>query len=1368
MESTHANATRIVNIGLLDGKSNWTTWKYKAGICLRGIPGAVDIIEGKTSRPADLADGAKPEEVALHKTQLDAFLKIDSTVLLLLTTNMSEKTVEKIMRLTTSREVWVELHRLFDGVSEDKIYDTCLEFFNYQKATADDIATHISKLKNLWNVLKIEMAKDAAVKGELPELFLICKVLGTLQEEYFSFKSSWMLMAKKDRTIDNLTDQLCAYEKALSKKIGIEASTEALVLDSKAKKKNCGYCEKPGHHVKTCRKWIADGRPPKEKKAGEQKATSKTQTTNMLLFAETSEVLNSEADNCDWYVDNGATSHVTYDKSCFKSFELFNASHTISTANGDKLKAVGKGVIEIESVVGGKLQRFCLSDVWYVPCIKKNLFSVLAAHDKVPVSQFVSSANVCHFKVGANILIVGERRCQGGLYKLNMRGVNPSIAGEVNLTVKEDLLQLYHERFGHQNVRHVKARVKSELQIDLKMERETCEGCIYGKCHRDSFGTRQKCTRPGEIIWSDVCGPFEESVSKYKYFVLFKDGYSKFRAIYFMKQKSEVIDKLNLFLAEAEAAGHKVKEFFSDGGGEFDNKKVRELLARRGIIQRITMPYTPEQNGCSERENRTVVEMARAIMYAHGGMPQKLWAEMINTAKYILNRTGPTPIDGKSPYELWYGKKPGLKHLRIIGSTCYAHVPKQRRKKMDRKALKGILIGYDHDEGYRIWDQEHDRLIRSRDVIFEENTLLKKLGAGVSIELGSCVPVERGADTQKDVKCNLPIGANIHLKIDKTAPSGTGTPRRANQHLPSPSEDECLPQERTFDADETWEEFEDCEEDLEEACHEEDESLGINVSVEPSGRVLRDRSKLKPPQRYNEFVAMLTSEYDLPETYQQAVNSDHSDEWGGAMDCEMDAHRDNNTWTLVDLPEGEQAIPCMWRYVLKVYADGSIERFKARLVIKGCSQRKDIDYKETFSPVARVATIRTLLSAAAKQNMVLRQMDVSTAFLYGNLEEEIYMKQPPGYIQDPTKVCKLNKSLYGLKQAPRCWNQRFTSFLLGLGFKRSEADPCLFIRQRGEHKTFFLMYVDDGLIAATDEGELQQLMQDLKSEFKITEKEASYFLGFEIKKEADGSIRISQENYTKRILERHGMSNSRPVSTPMIKDNDREESPLNTTFPYREAVGALMFLMCGTRPDIAYSLSVVSRKLENPTEKDVLKVKRIFRYLQGTADKCIVYRTGSTELLKCYTDADHGGDRETGRSTSGVICFHLGAAISWKSQLQASVAISSTEAEIVAASEGARELIWMKRLFKELMNYNHTPQLFIDNEAAIKLSHNPEFHNRTKHIAIRHFFVREQVTAKELIVKYVNTKAQLADILTKPLGGILFQQLCNRLGIQNI
>jgi hypothetical protein len=212
------------------------------------------------------------------------------------------------------------------------------------------------------------------------------------------------------------------------------------------------------------------------------------------------------------------------------------------------------------------------------------------------------------------------------------------------------------------------------------------------------------------------------------------------------------------------------------------------------------------------------------------------------------------------------------------------------------------------------------------------------------------------------------------------------------------------------------------------------------------------------------------------------------------------------------------------------------------------------------------------------------------------------MQQPEGHCDGSGRVCRLKKSLYGLKQAPRCWNEKFSNYIIKLGFRRSEADPCLFVRQTGSTKMFFVLYVDDGLIAANDEQELQQFIDDLGRKFKITAKPASFFLGLEINREEDGSVRVSQTHYTEKLLERFNMSNCKAVTTPIVKDNDTEESSRNSEFPYRQAVGALMFLMCGTRPDIAYALSVVSRNLENPTDRDVVRVKRILRYLRGTTN----------------------------------------------------------------------------------------------------------------------------------------------------------------------
>jgi len=333
------------------------------------------------------------------------------------------------------------------------------------------------------------------------------------------------------------------------------------------------------------------------------------------------------------------------------------------------------------------------------------------------------------------------------------------------------------------------------------------------------------------------------------------------------------------------------------------------------------------------------------------------------------------------------------------------------------------------------------------------------------------------------------------------------------------------------------------------------------------------------------------------------------------MDREMQSHYENGTWDLENLPLGRKAIPCKWVFKVKTNPDGSIEKFKARLVIKGYSQRMGEDYDETFSPVANLASIRAVLSVAAKQNMTLTQFDVATAFLYGNLEEEIYMKQPEGYEDTTNKVCKLNKSLYGLKQAPRCWNKRFVDVLKSMEFKASDADPCVFIKKQENDLLILAIYVDDGLLASSSDVLKNEFIRKLVKEFKVTVKPASYFLGLEIEENSKEVI-VSQKAYARKLLQRFGMDKSNPVTTPILKEDTNLKIELNKSdIPYREVVGALMYLMCGSRPDLAYAVSVVSRKLDNPNNEDYARVKRILRYIKGTLDYGIRYESTVLEIV---------------------------------------------------------------------------------------------------------------------------------------------------------
>ena len=348
-------------------------------------------------------------------------------------------------------------------------------------------------------------------------------------------------------------------------------------------------------------------------------------------------------------------------------------------------------------------------------------------------------------------------------------------------------------------------------------------------------------------------------------------------------------------------------------------------------------------------------------------------------------------------------------------------------------------------------------------------------------------------------------------------------------------------------------------------------------------------------------------------------------------------------------------------------------RFKARLCAKGYVQQRGLDYGETYSPVVRYDTVRALLAMSASRGVNLARFDVTTAFLYGELEEtDVYLGQPHGFAYGTDRVCHLKKGLCGLKQSPRCWSRRFFAFMENQGLKNSTADTCLFYRNDGTNSLYVAIYVDDGLIAGSSRPEIESFLKQLRKEFKIKVGTLDDFLGMKITCGKDGSIGLSQSAYSRRILDRFGMADSDPVSTPATNEEDESNEDVSGTVPYRQAVGSLSFLMGATRPDLAFSVGRASRGLDKPTRRNWNEVKRIFRYLRGTVDDQITYKKGR-DHLRVFSDADFAGDETTRRSTSGVVAEFAGGAISWSSELQPTTALSSTEAEIIAASEGAKE-----------------------------------------------------------------------------------------------
>ena len=488
------------------------------------------------------------------------------------------------------------------------------------------------------------------------------------------------------------------------------------------------------------------------------------------------------------------------------------------------------------------------------------------------------------------------------------------------------------------------------------------------------------------------------------------------------------------------------------------------------------------------------------------------------------------------------------------------------------------------------------------------------------------------------------------------------------------------------------------------------------------------------------FTAALYEEEEIPGTAEEAMKIKH---WRDAMVVEMKALLKNKTWEKCTRPEGSRLVGCRWVFTIKRRPDGSIERYKARLVAKGYTQTYGVDYAETFSPVAKMSTIRVLFSIAANKEWPLHQFDVTNAFLHGELTKPIYREAPPGFGGDfkGHEVCKLKKTLYGLKQSPRAWFGRFTEVMKKYGYRQSNSDHTLFHKKREGKITCLIIYVDDMILTGDDEEEIILLKKNLFTEFEMKDLGLlRYFLGIEVLRSKKG-IFINQRKYVLDLLAETGMLDCKPVETPMMQNHSLQQiegSKLTNQTRYQRLVGKLIYLS-HTRPDIAYAAGIVSQFMHKPQTDHWEAVLRIVRYLKGTPGYGILFeKHGHMEILG-FTDADWAENPNGRKSTAGYLTFVGGNLVTWRSKKQKVVALSSADEEFRGIKSGLTEILWLRKLMTELgLMSQHSCKLFCDNKAAISISEkNPVQHDQTKHVEVDRHFIKENIEAKIVDLPFV-------------------------------
>eukprot|EP00794_Sanderia_malayensis_P011707 gene11707-biopygen9383 len=1251
---------------------------------------------------------------------------------------------------TSSKEAWDNLQKHFEQKTLSQKIFYRRKLYSAKMAKGAKMIDHVNYLKTLAEHL--EAVDDAIVEKDL-----VIISISSLPEEYNYLITALETIAEDKLTWDYVRDRLIhEFEKLHGEEQCGSGTTNvpdmknkiednALFIKRGTDKGNpsngrtflCHYCKKPGHFARNRYKKKSDLKG-KSGHASANIATtiaeSKSKSlSNKIEIPQAEEIALTAGDvptgKDNWWIDSGATQHMTSDKKQMTDYVAFKKPLQVRIADNTVLHAYGKGTISLLVHDGNEKLNMSLKSVLYVPKIRNKLLSLPSMTEKGVEVQFKGQS--CKVVINDKVYNIGHKH--GKLYKLNLEPETTCCYASTKAT---DDLSLWHNRFGHLGYDNLQMLSDKSMVDGIEHKGKTemnkeCESCAFGKQNRSPFPKKSshRSTQPLELIHSDVCGPMNEhSVGGSKYFVTFIDDFSRFTTVYMMKNKSEVLQKFKEFVALNEnLTGRRVKKLRADNGGEYKSDDFEKYCKERGILQEDTIPYTPQQNGVAERMNRTIMETVRSIMH-HAKLPMMFWAEAVSTAVYIRNRCPTSALKEKTPYESWLKEKPSVKHLRVFGCNAMVHIPDEKRSKLDKKSRRCIFVGYPTgSKGYKLFDPETRKMIRSRDVIFMENSFgddsLKK--EDISYQL---LPDDKGGEVTMETGHDNVEATNIEFR---------------NQ--------------------------------------EHQEEREIELSQRQSQRVRQ------PPERYGiitgdwwNYASIAVSNHDEPRNIAEALQGSDATLWREALDSEYKSLMKNDTWKLVELPEGKNLVGSKWLFKIKHNADGSISRYKSRLVAQGYTEEAGEDYDEIFAPVAKYNSIRSVLAIANKFDMDIHQMDVKTAFLNGYLTNDIYMKQPEGYEDEerPHLVCKLQKSLYGLKQSARCWNITFDKYLKESGYVQNPADPCVYcksdIKNGMKQLVIVAVYVDDMIIASNNGGLLSAEKVELKKRFEMDDLgEINYCLGMSIKRDRRNRVlTINQNMYLKNVLKRFQMQDCKPISTPMDPNakfmkltNDDEAADKRE---YQAMIGSLTYASIATRPDLSDAVGILSQFMSNPGQQHVKGVKRVLRYIQGTLDYGLRFEDGEFKL-QGYSDADWAGDINTRKSTSGYV-FRLGkATISWKSKRQPVVALSSTEAEYVALCAATQEAIWLRRLLGSLdINQDQATQLYEDNQGAIALSRNPNSHSRTKHIEIKYHYVRNVVDNKEIQLIYCPTEKMIADIMTKPLPRPKFEEMRSLIGVEQL